>query len=115
MTVVSNAVTTIAPTVVSASAIADTGTSAVYTRGSEFAQALSKVDPAQDALDLLQHAGRLANPDAMASLQTLLQAAAPSPNGPSQPTGSMAQLQQSLQAGGARMRDASRVALDLKF
>ncbi|MEJ0070571.1 MAG: hypothetical protein WDO24_19780 [Pseudomonadota bacterium] len=115
MSVVSNTVASVAPTLVTGdrSPIAEIGTNAVYTRGNEFAQALAKVEPAEGAIDLLQNTGKLATPSAMASLQTLLQAA--SPASPSQPTGSMAQLQQSLQAGAERLNQASRVALDLKF
>jgi hypothetical protein len=94
---------------------AEAGAQVIYGRGkSEFAQTLDKVEPVQAALDLLHHSGKLASPDAMASLQTLLQAAASSPSS-TQPTSSMAQLQQSLQAGGERLREASRVGLDLKF
>jgi hypothetical protein len=115
MSLVSDAVTTVAPTIVTADrAVNSAGANALYERGSTFAQALSKVEPAPAVQDKLDQSGKLATPDAMTSLQTLLQATQPA-SASSQPTGSMAQLQQSLQAGGERLRDATRVGLDLKF
>src|SRR5258708_3713843 len=71
MSLVSDAVTTVAPTIVTADrAVNSVGANAVYERGTTFAQALSKVEPAPAVQDLLDQSGKLATPDAMTSLQT---------------------------------------------
>jgi len=116
MSVLSNAVTTIAPTMVTADRppVTDIGNTAVYARG-EFAQALSKVEQDPTTIEALQQAGMLKTPDATSALATLAQAsaqAAGQSTGQPTPTGTMAQLQQLLSAGGAQLQNTSRVALN---
>jgi hypothetical protein len=116
MSVLSNAVSTMNPTVVSATPLTDVGNNAVYSRGGEFAQALAKVEPDPTTLSALQKAGMLRTPDTQSSLATLAQAstqASAQSTGQPTPTGTMAQLHQLLQAGGAQLQTTSRVALNL--
>lgn len=114
MSFLSNAVTTIAPTTVSAQPVTDVGNNAIYSRGGEFAQALAKVVPSPATIQELQQADELKTPDAMSALATLAQASAQAVGqSPNQPTGTMGQLQQLLEAGGAQLQSTSRVALNL--
>jgi hypothetical protein len=117
MSFLSSAVTAIDPTVVSADRlpVTDVGNSAIYARG-EFAQTLAKVEPDPTTIEALQAAGILKTPDATSALATLAQAsaqAAGQSTGQPTPTGTMAQLQQLLSAGGAQLQNTSRVAFNL--
>jgi len=117
MSVLSNAVSTLSPTVVSAAPVTDSSNATVYSRGGEFAQALAKVAPNPATLQELQAADELKKPDATSALATLAQASAmadgQSVASQTSPTGTMAQLQQLLSAGGAQLQNTSRVALNI--
>jgi hypothetical protein len=118
MSVLSNTVSSaLSPTVVTAAPVTDAGNTTIYSRGGEFAQALAKVSPSPATLQELQAADELKKPDATSALATLAQASAladgQSASSQTSPTGTMAQLQQLLSAGGAQLQNTSRVALNI--
>jgi hypothetical protein len=113
-----SAVSSIASTVVSADRlppVTDVGANAIYSRGGEFAQALAKVDQDPSTINALQQAGELATTAPTSGLATLAQASSQASNVPQQASGTISQLQQLLQAGGAQLNATSRVALDFKL
>ncbi len=115
------AISTIAPTLVSADRVSDvdpnllppgTPAQAVYNRGqSTFAQTLQKVDPNPAIVEALAEIGRLAKPDT--SLDTLIQAsAAPATTTPA-PGVNLSAVQNAVQAGGQQLRDSARLGINL--
>ena len=84
---------------------------ALYSRGkSEFAQTLEKVETPQQAIEVLDKIGKLATPDT--SVDTLIRASAQPDVETPQPH-SLAELNKSIQAGGERLRQATRLGAHL--
>ena len=91
---------------------AEAGAQAVYSRGkTEFAQTLEKVDPQPLILQALDEIHKLAKPDT--SIDTLIQASAQGSTDTSSSLTSVATLQKALQDGGERLRQASRLGVNL--